>query len=345
METHLPYVDFSYPNDTHQQIIGELFQQITKLENFYPTNSLDEIQKEGLTFKHNSWHECIGYILNKVYPTNTFRTISVSDEENNHGAKVMVNSKYQGKIINNILLFSFVNLYPNIINKLYQKGDLVFNNNKLGNLFEELLKIQTNEIEYFVKNSKLMKEMEINNGWSKEYYSSTQLEPIRSRIAIELRAYKKILINYLYGILVSRNRGSFYCNDSSIIMKYYHNFINIILENFKDDIVYLDTDDIYFRYSEHLNLEKFEEILKIIDLPYGFENGKLCVMKKMMPTGHIPEIDNFYNGLFIEKKKYILYDNENKIIKIKGFAEYKDKHYNRALDIKINKLYKNLKIE
>lgn len=63
---------------------------------------------------------------------------------------------------------------------------------------------------------------------------------------------------------------------------------------FKDDIIYIDTNIVFFRYNK--NLRK-----RLEDVYYPKE---------------ITEIDNV---IFTQRKKYIIFDNNKNITKIKGY--------------------------
>ena len=132
-----------------------------------------------------------------------------------------------------------------------------------------------------------------------------------------------------------------------MIPKYCINLLDIIIEKFKDNIIYINTDTIYFRYTKDLNLKKFKQILDISELPYDFENGtetisesfNECFRNKLL-NGEKLISNSLYDGIFSPYRKYLLFDKDGKLIKMCGYVTYRDKLEQSALKIKINN-YKN----
>jgi len=350
------------------RILDHLSKEFVNIKSHYPNCTSDEIFNQGLTFKTISWYEVIIPILGEIYPDNKHQDIGRNIEERIYGGKVWLNPKYKNKFVEDILHFNFTRLFPEVIWNLYRKGDIKFNNNRIGDLLGDLLNITVKDIEYYVKNRAGIKiafnykEPIINeksqisfNGSAEPIFNTISntnenyLTDVQNKIIQEIKMFKKIVINYFYGLISNPKNEIFYCDDFNIIPKYCHNLFNIVIEKFKDDIVYLDTDEIYFRYSKNLMLQNFKKILEMTELPYDFENGheKLGNVFSDKYGGHtFPYNHNsLYDGIFTDVKHYTLFNKDSHLIKKCGYITYKEDTGQNYLNNKINKYYKNIKID
>jgi hypothetical protein len=115
---------------------------------------------------------------------------------------------------------------------------------------------------------------------------------------IQLKSY----INMTYGCLQNPD-CMIYSNNIHLVPNRLNKMLSDILSEFKGHIVYIDTDQIFFRNFDEIR-ERFEKYFNKInkyDLTYFSEKSKF--------------------GLFIRKKHYLI--EENGMIKIKGM-----KHFN-----------------
>jgi hypothetical protein len=314
-------------NISHK-ILEFLSYELVSLKSRYPEKTVDDILKTQGTSLFN-WYDIIRNLLNGIYPDNKSISCQQEDIENNknYGGKEWLNPKFQDKKIEDVLVFKFERLYPEVIWNLYYKGGIKFNNNRIGELFGDLLNINKQDISSFVEKSKNIKE-------AFSYCSE-----------VEINLYIIKIINYFYGVL-SRKNSLFYCNNFNMVPKYCINLLDIIIEKFKDNIIYVNTDMIYFRYTNELNLEKFKQILDISELPYDFLNGQEKLGKVFNQYGGrtFPSYCNYnslYDGIFSPYRKYLLFDKDGKLIKMCGYATYKDKLDEDRLKMKINRNYKN----
>lgn len=312
------------------QILDLLSKALVTIKN-NSDKSLNDIFNERLTFKNLSYYEIIIPILSQIYPSNIHQNINRKIEDKLYGGKVWLNPRLKNKIVEKVLDFNFERLYPEVIKNLYLKGDIKFNNNRIGDVFVDLLNITIKDIEEYVNYRK----EGIIFAFGYDVSASGIYDNIYERIISEIKTFKKILINYFYGML--NNTNTFYCDNFNMIPKYCINLMNIIIEEFKNDIIYVDTDEIYFRYSNDLNLEKFFKIIDITKLPYKF-SMKYFGGKLWMDT---LESNNLYNGIFFENRKFILYDKDKKIVKMRGFSTYKEKSEDKRLEMKINQKFKS----
>ena len=330
---------------THE-ILDVLSHELVLLKSRHPEKTLDEIFTQG----HSSfnWYEVIINLLHNIYPDHHSVNITRKREDKLYGGKEWLNPKYKEKKIENILDFTFERFYPEVIWNLYNKGDIHFNNNRLGDLLGDLLNIIDQDVESFVRERKGIK-MAFNyhdrdySGTSSEYGSKSANDVIREKIVTEIMRFKKVIINYFYGVLF--NGGTFYCDDCNLIPKYCINLLDIIIEKFKDDIIYIDTDQIFFRYTKNFNLEKFKEILDITELPYSFENGKELLGGIFRELYGMLTFDygynSLYDGIFMVYRKYFLFRKDGSLVRMRGFVTYKDKLEMGILKSKINRRYKN----
>ncbi len=111
----------------------------------------------------------------------------------------------------------------------------------------------------------------------------------------------KEYINSTYGCLQNK-QSIIYSNNIHLVPKKMTSLFNEILKEFESNIIYVDTDQIFFR-----NFEEIEHIfestmirLNKYELPYFYEKSKF--------------------GLFKSKKSYIIEENSN--IRIKGMNHY-----------------------
>lgn len=122
---------------------------------------------------------------------------------------------------------------------------------------------------------------------------------------IELKKY----INMTYGCL-QNPECMIYSKNIQLVPNKLNNMLSHILSEFKGHIIYIDTDQIFFRNFDEIR-ERFEKYFNNInkyDLTYFSEKSKF--------------------GLFIAKKKYIIEENGN--IKIKGMKYFNKDGMNRG---------------
>ena len=116
---------------------------------------------------------------------------------------------------------------------------------------------------------------------------------------VKLKEY----INMTYGCL-QNPKCMIYSKNIHLVPNRLNKILSDILSEFKGHIIYIDTDQIFFRNFDEIR-ERFEKYFNKInkyDLTYFYEKSKF--------------------GLFISKKQYIIEENGN--IKIKGM-----KHFNK----------------
>jgi len=355
------------------QILDHLAKEFVNIKSHYPNCTSDEIFNQNLTFKTISWYEVIIPILGEIYPDNRHQDIDRNIGEKQYGGKIWLNPSYKNKFVEDILHFSFRRLFPEVIWNLYHKGDIKFNNNRIGELLGDLLNITDKNIEYYVKDRAGIKlafgykeppfheKSEISfNGSYEPIFNSKEisldenyLSDVQKKIIQEIKIFKRIVINYFYGLLSNPKNEVFYCEDFNIIPKYCHNLLNIIIEKFKDDIVYLDTDEIYFRYSKNLKLQNFKDILDMTELPYDFENGIGHIGSvfydylrgKLLSDYQMKSQSTLYDGIFTDVKHYTLFNKDSHLIRKCGYITYKENTGQNYLNNKINKYYKNIKID
>jgi len=122
-------------------------------------------------------------------------------------------------------------------------------------------------------------------------------------------------INMAYGCLQNQ-KSSIYSNNIYLVSIYLNQMLLKISNEFKDHIIYIDTDQIFFRNFEEIK-ERFEKYLISInkyDLTYYITKSKF--------------------GYFSNIKKYLI--EENGYIKIKGLSNFNIDGKSKGGYIKLN---------
>lgn len=189
----------------------------------------------------NQWLIITDELLNEFYPDNKFIDIEILDNPK-LGGMCWINDDYKQKYIENFTEIQFKKIYTKIICLLFYRGKLIFNNDRFGELFS---------------------------------FISENLENFS-----EIKHIMNFWLNMTFGIYTTSKEIKYKCNDMFQVTKYARLMWNDILNKFKSNIIYIDTDVIYLKGNFD-----FEKLLKQINrykLPY--------------------KINDIQNGLFIEKK-------------------------------------------
>lgn len=204
------------------------------------------------------------------------KDIIISDDRS-YGT-TLINDKLRNYWHTNICKISFNALYPNIIVKLYEKGKLKFNIDEFAIIYS-----------FMVKNIKEIKNHKDIKDVSKLLF--------------------KFLINYTYGAISNSKFSKFYVDKHHLICEYIHHPLVTFKNDYIDNIIYVDTDEIYLDFLTKEIKEQFDWL----ELPYEVIYG--------------------INGFFLEKKKFII--DKNNSCKVRGIQEYKSKY-----KLQKNRLYK-----
>lgn len=112
----------------------------------------------------------------------------------------------------------------------------------------------------------------------------------------------KIILNLIYGFLCSKN-----CDIINIEQDYFYkgldNILSTIRQKFDKNVIYHSYDNIHI-YNFASIKEELVKYLEDLNLPYIISETP-------------------YNGIYIRKLQYILFDSDNKIVEKRGFKEYK----------------------
>jgi hypothetical protein len=210
------------------------------------------------------------------------------------GPPIFVNERYKLKWLENIFLIEFNTMYPNIICKLWKRGDINFNIREFGELFTFVVE-HRNEI----KNHTNTKD----TSW----------------------LLCKYFINYTFGATMYNRFHKLAGTGRMITMGGHKNVVDYtktvfeeLAENNKHNIFYIDTDVIYLDFPSQDILTK----IRSLEIPYEISMG--------------------LNGMFIEKKKYVI--QHNNTVKPKGLVCTVRNGYKKDKQrlMKINKLSKIL---
>jgi len=259
---------------------------LTNEANNLPTEKFD-YPSGSKKFNSNDWYDIIFKLLTEFYPDNKYLIYLKKEETDLTGGKCWLNPIFKEKYVSNLTLIEFESLYPNIICLLYKERKLIFNNDKIGDLYCDLVALRPE-----------IKKLQLKIAESGQDVS----------IIEKINLLMKLLINYFYGVLsISDEKLSkynytnplFYCNDFGKINKYIRCLLDTIIEGFENHIAYIDTDEIFI-YDDGV-INDIEEIISYSNLPYDKEIG--------------------LEGYFTEKKHFMIFKNK-KIIRLRGIKEY-----------------------
>jgi hypothetical protein len=219
-------------------------------------NSWQNSNRFGLKDYENLINDLILYFFDSYKMNKLDRNLT----ERYYGAPVNINETKRDKILRGVSELSFISMYPNIIVNLCDKKEILFSINEYAEIYKFIV-LNHNEIEKHPK--------------SKE----------------ENKYILRIIKNYLY---MSSNTpiSKIYVTNINYIIEYYKDIMNYLSTTY-NDIIYTDTDVIYFEYSF---TDKLKEIVNTLNIPY--------------------EIKNDVNMYIFAKKKYIYEINGE--IKVKG---------------------------
>lgn len=160
-------------------------------------------------------------------------------------SNIYLNDNYIEKNIKNIKKFSFISLYPTLIIKLIDNNIIKINRNDYYTIFKYLV----NNRNYFKNKS--------------------------SYVIV------KIIINYFYGILVSKKQNKIILQNFEEFDNYKYHMYDNIKTILKDDLIYLDTDQFYY-IDNNYNID--------FNIPYEIED--VSSFKIYRPKKYIEVIDN-----------------------------------------------------
>lgn len=225
-----------------------MIEKINDILNEYLSKIGDFNKSFNNYFKINTWFEIADKILNTVnindlniepyiHPIDKLKLLRYKHTANdwNYG-NVYLNDYYQNKICTNIKKLTFYSLYPNLIIRLADNDIINFNNNEYYLLFKYL------------------------------YHNRSKFKEYNTYIMV------KIMINYFYGIL-SGESLQYFKNEKLINCQNFENFdiykygiYGNILNKLGDNLIYLDTDEFYYKGDYEFNFNLLFEIEDIDQL-------------------------------------------------------------------------------
>jgi len=140
----------------------------------------------------------------------------------------------------------------------------------------------------------------------KSVYEDLYLEYLKNRIGIsklELDVMIKKYINSVFGILGGNNNLIRSNIDLNSITEKGRLIMSEIQNKFSNNFIYSDTDCIYFYNYDDIK----DELSDYIETNYNYL--RTCV-------------DFYHSGIFLSKKRYILYDEDLNILIKKGIRDY-----------------------
>jgi hypothetical protein len=252
------------------------------------TRNVDKVFDDYTT---KDWYELINKTLHELYPENkNIENFEISQTGKFQGGKCWLNPEVEGKIVNNVVSLSFIRCYPHTICKLYIKGELTFNNDKIGDLFCNLVDITKDDIKKFIEDYRgcgtlhmyyylmgVRDEIPEVDGLDSsiiDIIKRKKEEEASEKLEIYLLKWLKMTMNRFYGILASTRSDTadksfrYECNDIGLVTEFIRNFWDIIIDNFESNICYIDTDSIWFKQDGDFNIEKVKEVFNFTELPY-----------------------------------------------------------------------------
>lgn len=165
------------------------------------------------------------------------------------GTYIGLNEDIKMKWIENFSSIEFYMMYPNIIVKLWERGDLKFNIYEFGIIYK-----------FLVENYKTLKK--------------------DSNITDASKLLLKYFINFTFGATQNRFGISFISiNNHEQITTYAKETLQYIMEHYKNTVFYIDTDSIYLDFITPEILSN----VKPLGLPYTIQtnlNGMFIAIKK-----------------------------------------------------------------
>lgn len=145
--------------------------------------------------------------------------LSANEIPNNISENVYLNTLYYEKVCLNIKLLTFNSLYPTILIKLIDNNIIKMENNNYYTIFKYL------------------------------YVNRTKFKTSNNYIVV------KLFINYFYGILAGdeRHYNKINCKNFHHFDYYKYLLYNTIKKQLNDDLIYFDTDVIYYKGDHQFN--------------------------------------------------------------------------------------------
>lgn len=221
------------------------------------------------------------------YHFENYEQIEIQNDLNEFSGICLLNEKNtRNKWLQDISLIEFNSMYPNIIVKLWRENKIHFTIYEFGIIYEFILK----------NYKKIIHNSNINDS---------------SKLAI------KTLLNYLYGASASIYPLFIKVSNIHLVSNYAKSNFNLLFEEQKDNVFYIDTDTIYLDLITPYILDKY---IKPLGIPYDIEYN--------------------FDAMFNDKKRYII--DKNKSVKLHGIPIYRSKF--KMEKMRLNKIYKIKKI-
>jgi hypothetical protein len=178
------------------------------------------------------------------------------------GGTTLINKKFTNLWMKDITEIRFINLYPNIIIRLWEQKLLTFNINEFGVLFK-----------FLVQNK----------------------DAIKNKLTNRNKGLLNFIINYTFG--AGHNINSVIkINGLDLVVTYIKNTLIDLYTNYSNNVFYIDVDVIYLDFLDKTILDKY---IIPLGLPYTIEHhlGGFFIQKKK----YILETKNGIRTYGIEK--------------------------------------------
>lgn len=326
---------------TYRFLYYSLLQFLRKID-YDPKNIstfFENLHNTTLTnYKTSDWFELVKQCLDDLYPRNKTDKDFTSNPVGMMGSTCWINFDIEKKFIYNVINYSFINCYPHLITKLYKEGKMKFNNDRIGDLFGDILNIQLEDVKWWVENARPV----INS-----------LIKVDDDILINsLWSFRRMTVNRFYGILASSIDMKYKCNDISQVTTIMNDFWKGIIEKFQNNICHVDTDEIYLMLDDDLDLNWVEKQFKTLGIPFEknciSKNVKISLYDTLMKSNMSEELqtqiinidrekklqrifDKEYKKsdvdtficLFLAKRRFLVFDNNFDILQVRGIPTFK----------------------
>lgn len=234
-------------------------------------------------------------LLNQFYPD--YKTNSnISDKRIYfQGGRVFINPQCKSAMFNNVTELFFVDFYPNIIIKLtdtIEDGKDIIDRSFLDPFGEEDWSEDSASIIWNIPDYFKIFKFIVENKEDMKSFGDTLVD-----------TFIRVLINWTYGSIVGSNR-LLKINNPGIISKAGVDILDIFIENYPNNVIYADTQEIFF-----INYEEIKDEINLQLEKIGFKY----------------EIRNINTVVLLDRKKYIESDDLNlktrgirKIIKLRS---------------------------
>jgi len=213
------------------------------------------------------YHTIIKSLLDNFFDYQQVKDFHIREKNNFDSGVILLNKKMTNVWMKDITEVQFIHLYPNIIIKLWEQELLKFNIKEFGVLFK-----------FLVENKESIKDKLMGNN----------------------KSLLNFIINYTYSA-GTNNNSIIKVDGLNLVIPYYKDVLIDLFDNYPNNLIYIDTDVIYFDFLDKVILNKY---ILPLQLPYKIE---------------------YHPGIFIMKKKSYILETKDGVIP-RGVEKFNSEH-------------------